>query len=99
MAKHEGNAFTALGSVTVTPAFDVRHLEELVVQISGTFVGTAQIEISQDGTNFAQFGANQTAPAVVQITVPCQQVRVRCSAFTSGSIVSTYGGRDNNRRG
>lgn len=55
------------------------------VLVSGTFVATIKIEVSNDGTNWAQFGADVTAPGTVKVDIPVKQVRARCSAFTSGT--------------
>lgn len=83
-------------AVATGTAVDVSHCDELAVLISGTFVGTVKVEISADGTNWAEYDS-KTAPAVVAVTVPCKQVRTRCSAFTSGTIVTTYGARNTER--
>lgn len=93
IGSHKGGALGSHAAVEVDAAVDVSSLSDVVVQVSGTFVGTVQIEVSQDGTNFAQFGANQTAPGILEITIPCKQIRSRCSAYTSGTAVTTYGGR------
>lgn len=61
------------------------------VHVSGTFVATIKIEVSHDGTNWAQFGSDVTAPGTVKIDIPVKQVRARCSAFTSGLAVVTLG--------
>lgn len=55
------------------------------VLVSGTFVATIKIEVSNDGVNWAQFGADVTAPGTVKVDIPVKQVRARCSAFTSGT--------------
>ncbi len=56
------------------------------VQISGTFVGTVQVEVSNNGTDWSPYGTALTAPGVVEVTQPCEQVRARCTAYTSGTI-------------
>lgn len=93
----EGTAsgsLTATGSVTLTLA----NYSQAAVQVTGTWVGTLQFEASVDGTNFFSVPAIvpstnaivTSATAVGQWLVPVagyKQVRVRCSAFTSGTIV------------
>lgn len=61
------------------------------VMVSGTFVGTILIELSMDGTSWAQFGSSITAPGVVKVDVPCKQIRARASAYTSGLAVVWLG--------
>lgn len=67
------------------------------VGISGTFVGTVSFEVSPDGINFqpingyppnATAGATSaTAPGAFQFGVAGMvAMRIRCSAFTSGTI-------------
>lgn len=84
------------GSVTATGVIATLDLQDAqataagacaVGAVGGTFVGTAVVEISLDGVTFATYGAALTAPGAVKIDVPCRQARVRCSAYTSGTIV------------
>lgn len=59
--------------------------------VSGTFVGTVQIEISVDGTNFAITGSALTAPGSVAIPQAARKVRSNCTAWTSGTITAVAG--------
>jgi len=71
------------------------------VQITGTFVGTVVFEGTVDGTNWGAFTLYQigSLPLPVQsastpvigrfVCAGMKQMRVRCSAFTSGAIVVT----------
>lgn len=93
----------ALASYTGTDSNDtgvnISDLESVYVHVSGTFVGTWFVDISFDGgTTWAAF-ATGTAPALTAILPPCGYVRGRCSAYTSGTIVMNYGGRDDDRKG
>lgn len=60
------------------------------VVIGGTFVGTVIVEVSNDPEAavpvWAPFGAAVTAPGTVKIDIPVKAVRLRCSAYTSGTI-------------
>lgn len=89
----------ATGSVTLTPV----GVSTAVAQVTGTWAGTLAFEASVDGTNF--FAINGTPPTTgIPVTtttangawlLPCggfKQLRVRCSAFTSGTIVITIQG-------
>jgi hypothetical protein len=74
------------------------------VQITGTWAGTVQFEGSIDGTNFFALGAFPPGSLLAPVTsatangqwfLPCgglNKVRVRCSAFTSGTIAVTVQG-------
>jgi hypothetical protein len=75
-------------------AYDVAHAQaaSVAVFVGGTFVGTYQVKVSHDGTNFVQYGSNLTAPGVVEIKIPVKMVRVDCSAYTSGQGVASVGG-------
>jgi len=92
-------SLTATGSVTMTLASH----SQAAVQVTGTWVGTLQFEGSVDGTNFFSIpSVVPTTGAVVtsatangQWLIPCagyKQIRTRCSAFTSGTIVISMQG-------
>ncbi len=96
---------TASGSLTSTTSvtLTLASQAQVAIQVTGTWVGTLQFESSVDGTNFfsvpaivATTGAVVTsATANGQWLVPCggyNKVRVRCSAFTSGTIVVSLQG-------
>lgn len=80
-------------------ALDCRYFNTLTLQLSGTWVGTVVWEISNNGTDWvgayaitAATGAvtlNTTANGVFILPVSTKFVRVRCSAYTSGTIVGT----------
>lgn len=69
--------------------------------VRGTFVGTVVVEASDDGTNFISipfyssltelFATTATAPGAFDIPLisAFRIIRVRCSAFTSGAIITT----------
>jgi len=77
---------------------DTRQVNQMFVEISGTFVGTVTFEASVDGTNFFAIGLKTAADgaAVTSATAPGQwkmiadtviaSFRARVSAFTSGTI-------------
>lgn len=96
MSKFSGLDLGSLVAVSTGTAVETAQFEKLVAAVSGTFVGTVIIESSPDGTNFAAAPGSSsfTAPGSIEITVPCKQLRARCSAFTSGTIVCKAGGRD-----
>lgn len=77
------NGFDAVetGAVAEVTGYDL----PIGLLFSGTFVATLKVEVSYDGTNWAQFGADVTAVGTVKIDIPVKQVRVRCSAYTSGA--------------
>lgn len=59
--------------------------------VGGTFVGTVIVEVSMDpeagSPTWIPFGAAITAPGTAKVDIPCKAVRLRCSAYTSGTIV------------
>jgi hypothetical protein len=66
--------------------------------VGGTFVGTVKVEVSNDpaatSPTWIQFGSDLTAPGSVKVDIPVKAVRVRCSAFTSGTISCYIGASD-----
>lgn len=80
-------------------AIDARHFNTASVHLTGTWAGTVIFEGSNDGTNWLpSAGININAGAIVSsvtssgvlINVPLcfKYFRVRCSAYTSGTIVA-----------
>lgn len=65
-------------------ALDVSDLEDVVVMLAGTFAGTLKVDVSFDGTNFAEWGS-KTAPAAYATIPACKAIKMRCSAYTSGT--------------
>lgn len=86
-----GGGFDA---VEVGVAVEVSDYDTVGCFVGGTFVGTVQIEVSFDGTNWAAYGAALTAPGTVAITIPVKQVRANCTAYTSGLAVAYVGAKD-----
>jgi hypothetical protein len=66
--------------------------------VGGTFVGTVLCEVSYNpeagSPTWIAFGAALTAPGTFKVDVPVKAVRLRCSAFTSGTIVGGIGAID-----
>lgn len=91
--QYESGSVTATGVICSLGAVDA----ELPVggAIGGTFVGTVICEISYDPDaavpTWVAFGTNLTAPGTWNVNIPCKAVRLRCSAFTSGTIVGGLG--------
>ena len=85
------NAVTATGAgSTVEPLVDADHqIDNLPVQVFGTFVGTVAIEVSLDGTTWHAYASKTAAEA---FTVPYfPYVRANVTAYTSGSISAKIG--------
>jgi hypothetical protein len=87
------------GSVTATGTIVQLGVEDCLLPvglaIGGTFVGTVTCEISYDSDaaspTWIKFGTDLTAPGTWKLDVPAKAVRLRCSAFTSGTIVGGAG--------
>lgn len=62
------------------------------ITVTGTFTATLKVEISNDNTTWVQSGSDITAAGVTTISARAKFIRVRCSAYTSGTAVaSMYG--------
>lgn len=83
---------------TTDPAILVSGANIIAVQISGTFVGTIAFTSTVDGTNFIATGAfpiSESGTAATTATAAgiwrikgagLTQVKIACSAYTSGTI-------------
>lgn len=88
-----------LAAVNSSCVVDCNGVSVVAVQVTGTFVGTVVFEATVDGSNYVQLPAinpltntiiNTIAATGTVAMVGCtgfRQVRVRCSAYTSGTIV------------
>lgn len=101
MGKQRSIALDDLTATGATAGVSVKDFESLIIVVGGTFVGTYTIEGSMDGTNFAAltdtYGtslAGLTAARAAQLPAGLTQVRVDCTAYTSGTIESDAGGID-----
>ena len=74
--------------------------EDVLIQISGVFVGTVQLQISADGAiyNPVQVTPVDGTAATLNMTVPgtfrrdavaAKSAKLKCTAFTSGTTVCT----------
>src|SRR5947209_511085 len=93
MSTTVSKSFTAVGQVSNTQG--VRAGENFSYAISGTFVGTVVIErqVANDVPSWetlltASAGASGYLPAETK-GEPMARIRVRCSAYTSGTIVTS----------
>lgn len=101
MSKPEFGNFANLTATGETAAKDVSHLEEVAVCVGGTFVGTCGVEVSFDGSTWVPHPTltGKTAPFSGAIGFRCKQIRMDCSAYTSGTIQSAYSGSDTDQEG
>ncbi len=90
-----------LGSFTSVVAGSDQNIEALTgvrAHVSGTFVADIDLEISYDeGASYALF-QQLTAPGLSNEFPPAGILRANCTAFTSGTAVVNFGGRDDNRK-
>ena len=61
------------------------------IQVFGTFVGTYDVELSIDGTNFSKYSTGKTAPTFLDIPA-ARKARINVTAWTSGTIEWRVGG-------
>lgn len=62
-------------------------------QMSGIFVMTYTFEGSTDGTNWIVSGYQGLTLGIGEVKIPCggyKQVRIRCTAYTSGTLTATW---------
>jgi hypothetical protein len=71
---------------------DMFKYDKVVTLVSSSWNGTAHIEISNDGTNWLQEGADVTGGVVRILTSRSRYVRFRASVRSAGSLIgSLYG--------
>jgi len=100
MSKQRSVALGALTAIAVGTGKDISDGETADVWVSGTFVGTVLVQASPDGTNWVTVAnGSLTAPGVVPIPTSAKQVRINCTAYTSGTITGTAALRDAELRG
>lgn len=85
-------------SKTGKQAIDARHHNGAAIQLTGTWAGTVTWEGSNDGNNWVALSAisssgsvstTTTSTGIFIVVLNCKYFRVRCSAYTSGTIVAT----------
>lgn len=85
-----------LNAVAATGAsghLDFKGVKKASLQLLGTFVGTIQIEGSNDAAvTFGQIGTDITTPGLIDIPTYCDFIRLNVSAFTSGTITGIVSG-------
>jgi hypothetical protein len=93
----------AANGVSVEHPLRSLELGQLAIQVTGTFVGTLEIEASLDGTTFANLAVKDSVQTtgttlITSVTAPkllvsdsfaLQTIRVRSSAWTSGTATVT----------
>lgn len=96
LAKNVSGSIEATGSIIAS--FDATHYKSMALQLTGTWVATLVIEQSNNDTDFvatsainANTGASSasfTTNGLYIAAITARFVRVRCSAYTSGTIVA-----------
>jgi len=91
-------ATASLAAVNAEVLADLNGHATMMIDVRGTFVGTVVFEATVDGTNYVAVAAYNlstaayvpSATAAASLAANCagfRRVRVRCSAYTSGTIV------------
>ena len=80
-------------ATTTGKTLDASRIRFGSLAVSGTFVGTVQVEGTLDSTNYFQIGGNITSPSLVQDLKYLTGIRAKVSAWTSGKITVKYAGR------
>jgi len=72
---------------------DVSKMRLQSVAVTGTFVGTVQLEGTADDVTFFQIGSNITSASLITSIPYVKGIRAKVSAYTSGKITVKYMGR------
>ncbi len=100
MARQAERALTDLTGTGQNAGVTISDLESSTMWVVGTFVATAQVQVSPDGTNWVNEGSALTAPGRVLLTSEeGKQARIDVTAFTSGTIESIITGKDEDVKG
>lgn len=82
-----------LTSATTNTAADVANLDQKTFWVVGTFVATAQIQISPDNVHFVNTGAALTAPGSLALPATTRFARLSVNPYTSGTVESLIEGQ------
>lgn len=86
MVQTLAKSFTAVG---LGGAIGIREGKSLDYAVSGTFVGTVKITYSPNGTSWSPILTISAAASGRLEKLPAGQYRFECTAFTSGTIVTS----------
>lgn len=94
-----GGTFADLTSATAATAAAVRGAKDIEVWIhSADFVGTYNVQVSHDdGVTYGTMASTVVASGATNAKVlvpPTTKVRIAVSAFTSGTLSSSWAGTD-----
>jgi len=99
MSKQQTRPLADLTSQAANVGVQCGDLEVAAMWVVGTFVGTWQMQISPDNTNWIDEGSSDTVPGRVVIPADAQFARIDVTAFTSGTFESLITGVDEDRLG
>lgn len=91
LARHNVTVNVPVVASTNGTALDVSDLGRKVVTIEGTFTATYQVQINLNpaaaagDASWINEGATITTPGSLEVTKPIALIRVRCTAYTSGT--------------
>jgi len=77
----------AVGATATQSQHDISDFKYGSVQVTGTFVGSVQLQISSDGTTWVNLGAAIAAPALTELDLYSRYIRADVT-WTSGSITA-----------
>ena len=97
---------TSQSAATAGRWVDTFGMHPFSVTVSGSFVGTVKILVSNaptkpsdSETNHPQLGSDITAPEAVSADLPFRWVKAQVSAYTSGSVSAAFLGVTEAHRG
>lgn len=73
-------------------ALECLALDDKTIQLGGTFVATVQFQGSVNGIDWADEGATKTATAILEVTEAYTFMRMKITAYTSGTPTAVLAG-------
>lgn len=86
-------------SVTASGTVLVEQYSRFTAYVKSGLVGTWQLQISADGTNWFNYGSAVTDTGYVECTAEAKYARINVTAYTSGTGVATIWGRYSDQGG
>ena len=83
----------AAESTDTLPTHNIADFKYGSVQIHGTFVGTIQLEVSNDKVVWVNLGGAETTPGITEYNFNTEFIRANITARASGSISATLIGK------
>lgn len=70
------------------------HLQDMWVEVKGTFTATVQVQGLIGGSAWVNVGSSVTAAAFIEVPQTLSQVRLNISGHAAGTVEAHLGGRN-----